>query len=119
MSCLRPVQVRRSQLKGQRGHLHRREGHVGRQVDDLVDLQLIDNYSQLDLADVREKCVRLFSYRRAQIWPPKVTTGESWNEVYNGALATMRDKSAILADVEDAVARVNDFINKIENVNRQ
>ena len=86
---------------------------------DLIDLQLINNYSRLDLADVREKCVRLFNYRCAQVWPPKVTTGESWNEVYDGALATMRDKSAILANVEDAVAWVNDFISRIENVIRQ
>lgn len=86
---------------------------------DLIDLQLINKYSQLDLADVREKCVRLFNYRRSQVWPPKVTTGESWNAVYDGALATMRDKSAILANVDDAVVWVNDFISRIENVIRQ
>ena len=80
---------------------------------DLIDLQLIVLYSQLDLSDVRSKCVRLFDYRRKQPWPPKITKLDGWGGVYEAALKTIVDKSSISPTVDEAVSWVNDLVSRI------
>ena len=42
---------------------------------DLIDLMLIGSRSQLDLADIKSKCIRLFDYRQKQAWPPEIGKG--------------------------------------------
>ena len=80
---------------------------------DLIDLQLIAGLSSLNLPDVRSKCERLFAYRRNQAWPPAIVAGETWASVYEAALATVRDKGAILPTVSEAVAWANRLVARI------
>jgi hypothetical protein len=54
----------------------------GDRVRDLVDLQLIMGNADVDLARTRIICARLFAYRKAQEWPPRVVAGEGWGELY-------------------------------------
>jgi hypothetical protein len=44
---------------------------------DLVDLQLISQNEDLDLALVRKTCVRLFNFRNKHSWPPKFEENEA------------------------------------------
>lgn len=80
---------------------------------DLIDLQLIVLHSQLDLSDVRSKCVRLFDYRRKQSWTPKITKRDGWDGVYEAALKTIVDKSSISPTVDEAVVWANDLVSRI------
>ena len=81
---------------------------------DLIDLQLMARYSELDLAEVRKTCVRLFSYRRRHKWAPEIVAGESWRKTYEDAYATIADASCLLPSVDDAVAWANELIAKID-----
>ena len=56
--------------------LHAVSGINSDRAHDLIDLQLIDKYSILDLVDVRSKCERLFKYRCEQAWPPVIIKGD-------------------------------------------
>ena len=47
----------------------------GDRARDLIDLQLIDARAEVDLTAARAACRRLFSYRRAQAWPPAEREG--------------------------------------------
>jgi hypothetical protein len=80
---------------------------------DLIDLMLIGRQSQLDFADIKSKCVRLFDYRRKQAWPPEIKKGDEWEAKYEAALGTVRDNSDIYRTVDEAVAWVNEFVAKI------
>jgi hypothetical protein len=76
---------------------------------DLVDLQLLDKGEDLDFAQVKATCVRLFAYRRQQSWPPTIETGGGWDTLYEAAV---EDIDA-LAEVDAAVAWTNAFIRRI------
>ena len=78
---------------------------------DLIDLQLIVANSQLDIADLRSKCHRLFDYRRMQPWPPTIVKGDGWDELYLNA----RGNLPILPTAAEAVVWANELIAKIEN----
>lgn len=80
---------------------------------DLIDLMLIGRQSQLDFADIKSKCVRLFDYRRKQAWPPAIRKGDEWNAKYEAALGTVRDHSGICPTADEAVVWVNEFVAKI------
>ena len=80
---------------------------------DLIDLQLIARRSMLNLTDVRVKCERLFNYRRNQVWPPKILKGETWDSVYDSALATVHCAEQIFPTVDEAVDWVNKFVADI------
>ena len=80
---------------------------------DLIDLQLIDKYSILDLIDVRSKCERLFKYRCEQAWPPVIIKGDQWSSVYNEAYTTLRKSEKVFSAVDDAIEWVNEFVNRI------
>ena len=73
----------------------------------------IDSQSQLDLADIKAKCIRLFDYRRKQTWPPEIRKGDEWDVKYEAALGTVRDNADICHTVDDAVVWVNNFIAQI------
>ncbi len=77
---------------------------------DLVDLQLLDKGEDLHLPQVRATCVRLFEYRRQQVWPPVIEVGEGWGTLYAAAV----EDAEALPDVEAAVAWVNALIERIE-----
>ena len=79
----------------------------------MIDLMLIGSRSQLDLADIKSKCIRLFDYRRKQAWPPEIKKGDEWDAKYEAALGTVRDNLVICHTVDEAVARVNEFVAKI------
>ena len=81
---------------------------------DLIDLMLIGSQSQLDLADIKSKCIRLFDYRRKQAWPPEIRKGDEWDAKYEAALGTVRDNSDICHTVDEAVVWVNKFVAQIE-----
>ena len=78
-------------------------------VRDLVDLQLLDEGEDLDLAQVEATCVRLFEYRRHQAWPPTIVSGDGWATLYEAAVEDI----AVLPNVEGAVAWVNEFVERI------
>ena len=80
---------------------------------DLIDLQLMALHSELDFADIKSKCLRLFKYRRAQAWPPTIIKGADWDAVYDKARATLRDATGVLESVDDAVVWANELIAKI------
>ena len=78
-------------------------------VRDLVDLQLLDRGEDLDLAQVQATCVRLFEYRRQEVWPPTIEAGAGWGTLYEAAVEDID----VLADVDAAVAWTNAFIGRI------
>ena len=54
---------------------------------DLVDLQILDQEEEIDLAAVGATARRLFASRRAQGWPPTVVAYEGWDTIYAEAAA--------------------------------
>ncbi|MFZ1412443.1 MAG: nucleotidyl transferase AbiEii/AbiGii toxin family protein [Micropruina sp.] len=78
-------------------------------VRDLIDLQLLDNGEDLDLALVRSTCARLFEYRSQHAWPPTIEAGRGWPTLYRAAV---EDIDA-LTTVDDAVRWANAFIQRI------
>lgn len=78
-------------------------------ADDLVDLQILDQEEEMDLAAVGATARRLFTSRRAQGWPPTVVAHEAWDTIYAEAAAGL----GVLPDVGAAVAWANDFVARI------
>ncbi|HPU12660.1 MAG TPA: nucleotidyl transferase AbiEii/AbiGii toxin family protein [Aeromicrobium sp.] len=89
--------------------LHAASAPSSDRARDLVDLQLLDKGEQLDLAQVRLTCERLFNYRKQQSWPPTIVPDVEWDALY---AAAARDLT-VLADVDSAVDWGNDFIARI------
>lgn len=54
-------------------------------------------------------CLRLFDYRRQQVWPPPILVGQHWDTLYAEATEGM----GVLPSVEEAVAWANDFVQRI------
>ncbi|MEV5000102.1 nucleotidyl transferase AbiEii/AbiGii toxin family protein [Nocardioides sp. LML1-1-1.1] len=78
-------------------------------VRDLVDLQLLDRGENLDMAEVKATCIRLFDYRRRQAWPPVMEVGAGWGDLYEGAIEGVD----VLPDIQAAVAWGNELIRRI------
>lgn len=76
---------------------------------DLVDLQLLDSGEELDLGTVAATCERLFIYRQQQQWPPTLTAGEGWDDLYVAAAESLD----VLASADEAVVWVNEFVKRI------
>ncbi len=76
---------------------------------DLVDLQLLGESEDIDLAQVAATCARLFDYRRQQAWPPVITAGTQWATLYVEAAHGLD----VIPDVEEAVIWANEFIRRI------
>jgi hypothetical protein len=79
---------------------------------DLVDLQLLDKAEELDLAQVKATCLRLFEYRQRQAWPPTIETGAGWDTLYKAAI----EEIDVLPDVVAAVMWVNQFVQRITSI---
>ncbi len=77
---------------------------------DLVDLQLLGTHEQLDLAQVKATCLRLFTYRKDHDWPPTAIEGPEWEELYTEAAEGLD----VATDVASALQWVNDFIARID-----
>lgn len=91
--------------------LHGATGNNSKRAHDIIDLQLIfGNSLDLDLAEVRSACVRLFAYRKGQAWPPEVRKGDDWDAVY----ANKKQGLDVLPTVDGAVAWANDLIARID-----
>ncbi|MCR2034727.1 nucleotidyl transferase AbiEii/AbiGii toxin family protein [Adlercreutzia mucosicola] len=80
-----------------------------RRAHDLVDLQLIFQKGDANLAETRSTCERLFAYRGQQSWPPVVEVGTNWESLY----AEAAEGLAVIQDVGDAVEWANRFIEEI------
>ena len=78
-------------------------------VRDLVDLQLILQNDDVDLASTRDTCERLFAYRKRQEWPPVAAARPGWDEQY----AVQSAGLPVSQDVHEAVDRVNELIKSI------
>lgn len=104
----KPVAVMRSDHQVAQ-KLHAVSSVGSERAHDLVDLQLLDKGEDLDLAQVVRTCSRLFDYRRQQAWPPIITPGARWDTLYIEAI----DGLDVLPVVEEAVAWVNNFVQRI------
>lgn len=83
----------------------------GDRARDLIDLQLIDARAEVDLTAARAVCRRLFSYRRAQTWPPAIAKQKGWDEMY----AALAEGLPVLQDVDEAIRWANEFVARIED----
>jgi hypothetical protein len=54
---------------------------------------------------------RVFAYRKRQPWPPKVVIGDGWDIQYQAQKYNL----PILPSVDEAVAWVNDLIQRIDD----
>lgn len=81
----------------------------GDRVRDLVDLQLIMQRAEIPLSETRTTCERLFRYRDAQSWPPRVEKRPDWEEGYAAAAESL----PVAESIDDAIALVNDLIATI------
>ncbi len=82
---------------------------AGDRARDLVDLQLIFSRSEVDFSMLRETCERLFAYRKAQAWPPKVFEQSGWAELY----AVQAEGLSVVRSVGEAVDWANSLIDRI------
>ncbi len=91
--------------------LHGLSEEGSRRAHDLVDLQLISLKGQVDLAQTREICERLFAYRGQQAWPPTIEAGANWVSLY----AEAAEGLDITQSLAGAIEWANRFIDTIAN----
>ena len=90
--------------------LHAVSAQNSPRAHDLVDLQLIVAHSELDLAQVKATCLRVFAYRQRQPWPPTIVCGRNWDTMYQEA----SQGCDVLPMITEAVAWGNDLIARID-----
>ena len=83
---------------------------VGDRARDLVDIQLIFDRSEIDMSELKEICGRLFAYRQAQSWPPRVLEQSGWEALY----AEQAEGLPVVSTVTEAVDFANDLIRRID-----
>lgn len=79
-------------------------------VRDLIDLQLIIQNEELDVAKTADICRRLFSYRKMHTWPMKIQKGEGWDRVYE----EQRGDLPVAESCDEAVRIINDLIDRLD-----
>lgn len=80
---------------------------------DLVDLQLLEALTVDDpLADIETACRAVFEARGKHAWPPVLAAQGNWEVIYVRALEGLED-IGIAGSLDDAIARVQSFINRI------
>ncbi|WIY83887.1 nucleotidyl transferase AbiEii/AbiGii toxin family protein [Propionimicrobium sp. PCR01-08-3] len=89
--------------------LHAVSAEGSERARDLVDLQLLHDGEDLDLARVAATCVRLFDYRQQQAWPPVIAGSNNWTTLYAEAAEGLN----VIPAVEEAVDWVNEFVRRI------
>lgn len=78
-------------------------------VHDLVDLQIILREDAPDVVAIKPLCIRLFSYRGMQEWPPRITAYPDWDIGYAAAAEGLD-----VLDLEHAITWGNDLIDRID-----
>lgn len=90
--------------------LHAASSFGSERAHDLVDLQIIVAGGVVDYAKTRAVCVRLFAYRREQVWPPTIIKDGKWDDLY-AAQARGLD---VLPTADEAVEWANALVKKID-----
>lgn len=80
-------------------------------VHDLVDLQVIMREDPPALEEVKPLCVRLFSYRDMQSWPPVIEEQPGWTVGYEAA-----SEGLSVLNLDEAITWGNDLIGRIDSV---
>lgn len=80
---------------------------------DLVDLQLLVDINKVNFPEVNEICVRLFEFRKAQNWPPKLKTSEEWKVGYSSAAKGVR----VHQNPDEAINWLKELVLKIDAAN--
>ena len=91
--------------------LHGLTENGSERVHDLVDLQVIMREEPPALENIKPICVRLFSYRGMQPWPPRIDSRPGWAEGYASA-----SEGLSVLGFGDAVAWGNELIERIDSV---
>jgi hypothetical protein len=78
---------------------------------DLIDLILLGALLDDDLRPVRDAAVSVFETRGTHAWPPELVVPEAWRAPY--AASVVEIEAGLPADVEEAAARVRQFIAAI------
>lgn len=92
--------------------LHALSTAGSQRAHDLIDLQIIVQNETIDYAAANEACVRLFRSRRMQSWPPEISVGDGWSELYDA----QRFELPVMQTVEEAVSWVNELVQRINSV---
>ncbi|WP_028065615.1 nucleotidyl transferase AbiEii/AbiGii toxin family protein [Solirubrobacter soli] len=79
---------------------------------DLIDLMLLEELLEDDLAEVREAAETVFIARRTHEWPPDLVVPESWREPYNRTASKL--DAELPVEVDQAAERVRALIARIE-----
>ena len=90
--------------------LHGASAPNSKRAHDLIDLQLVLAHATLDWLKMAAICRRLFAYRKVHAWPPTITKGESWDEVYAAQAVGL----SVLPTVDEAITWANELIAKID-----
>ena len=83
----------------------------GDRARDLIDLQLIAARAEINPEVTRRTCERLFSYRKAQAWPPTVIKREGWGEMY----AALAEDLPVVQSIDEAIEWVNQLVAEIDD----
>ncbi len=86
---------------------------IGDRARDLIDLQLIFSRSEVDLSELKRTCERLFAYRKAQAWPPRIIEQPGWVELY----AIQAEGLPVAQSVSEAIVWANSLIDQIHQAN--
>jgi hypothetical protein len=76
---------------------------------DLIDLQLIVAYGDVDYPLTRRTCERLFAYRRKQPWPTTIVKNEGWDGLYAAQLLP----APVLPTADEAIDWANSLVTRI------
>ena len=89
--------------------LHGLSSLGSKRAHDLIDLQVIVANSEIDFAETKRVCERLFAYRKMQAWPPTIIAGDCWNTLYDA----QSEGLSVLPTVLEAVEWANALIARI------
>jgi hypothetical protein len=87
------------------------DGRLNDRFRDLIDLLLLRDLVESDLAAVRAACLEIFELRGTHSWPPTVTVFEGWPEPYAALAAELGYE---VGDAGSAAARVGEFVDAID-----
>jgi hypothetical protein len=90
--------------------LHGISGRGSERAHDLIDLQLIVKNDEVDYPKTKNACIRLFNSRKLQEWPPVISKGDGWDELYRDQLGGLD----ILQSVDEAVTWANELVARID-----
>jgi len=91
--------------------LHALTGDGSERAHDLIDLQIIVKHEEVDYAQTKKACERLFASRKMQSWPTVVVKGDGWDTLYS----VQRGSLEVFSTVDIAIDWANDLIQTIEN----